>query len=154
VQAASDDVSDERIVLTCCKNNDGQLGERSAWIRRHGLFVPADCFDWEEFDYPDTGNHKYNGTIEDLYEMIPVVNPISRTSLLSKITGKIGQVKARDFIAELLREGRIFIHKMPSLAPGARRQVGYAKTPSPDTDINIDIDEDEDNGPTIDEDPR
>jgi hypothetical protein len=30
VQAASDDVSDERIVLTCCKNNDGQLGARSA----------------------------------------------------------------------------------------------------------------------------
>ena len=154
VQAASDDVSDERIVQTCCKNNDGQLGPRSAWMRHNGLFVPVDTFDWEEFDHPESKSNGYNGTIEDLYEMIPVVNPISRISLLSKITGKIGQVKARDFIAELLREGRIFIHKMPSHIPGARRQVGYAKTPSPDTDVEVDINGGDDSGPTIDEDPR
>jgi hypothetical protein len=30
MQAASDDVTDDRIVWTCCKNNDDELGKRSA----------------------------------------------------------------------------------------------------------------------------
>jgi hypothetical protein len=53
IQSASDDVSEERVVLTCCKNNDGQLGPRSAWIRRNGLFVRTEAFDWEAFDHPE-----------------------------------------------------------------------------------------------------
>lgn len=50
MQAASDDTTDNRIVWTCCKNNDGGLGERSAWERRNGLFVPIQGFDWKTFD--------------------------------------------------------------------------------------------------------
>jgi hypothetical protein len=50
MQAASDDVTDNRIVWTCCKNNDGELGTRSAWVRRNGLFVPVENFDWNAFD--------------------------------------------------------------------------------------------------------
>jgi hypothetical protein len=41
MQAATDDTEDNRIVWTCCKNNDGELGARSAWERRNGLFVPG-----------------------------------------------------------------------------------------------------------------
>lgn len=52
MQAASDDETDDRIVWTCCKNNDGELGERSAWHRRNGLFAPCADFDWQEFDGP------------------------------------------------------------------------------------------------------
>jgi hypothetical protein len=50
MQAASDDTEDKRVVWTCCKNNDGELGSRSAWERRNGLFVPAADFDWKTFD--------------------------------------------------------------------------------------------------------
>ena len=53
MQAASDDTTDNRIVWTCCKNNDGDLGKRSAWERRNGLFVPVHDFDWDEFDAPE-----------------------------------------------------------------------------------------------------
>jgi hypothetical protein len=53
MQAASDDTTDNRIVWTCCKNNDGELGARSAWERRNGLFVPVTDFDWEAFDTPE-----------------------------------------------------------------------------------------------------
>jgi hypothetical protein len=53
MQAASDDTSDNRIVWTCCKNNDGELGSRSAWQRRNGLFAPVSDFDWDEFDAPE-----------------------------------------------------------------------------------------------------
>jgi hypothetical protein len=50
LQSASDDVGEERVVLTCCKNNDGKLGDRSVWLRRNGL--PAENFDWEAFEHP------------------------------------------------------------------------------------------------------
>src|SRR5262249_52929328 len=50
MQAASDDTEDNRIVWTCCKNNDGELGARSAWERRNGLFAPVPEFDWDTFD--------------------------------------------------------------------------------------------------------
>ena len=32
------------------KNNDGDLGARSAWERRTGMFVPVPNFDFEAFD--------------------------------------------------------------------------------------------------------
>jgi hypothetical protein len=31
-------------VWTCCKHNDGDLGKRSAWKRRNGLFAPVSLF--------------------------------------------------------------------------------------------------------------
>jgi hypothetical protein len=52
MQAASDDTTDNRIVWTCCKNNDGDLGARSAWQRCNGLFEPVKDFDWDSFDAP------------------------------------------------------------------------------------------------------
>jgi VirE-like protein/AAA domain-containing protein len=52
MQAASDDVTDDRVVWTCCKNNDGELGHRTAWKRQHGLFLPVEFFDWQSFDHP------------------------------------------------------------------------------------------------------
>jgi hypothetical protein len=53
MQAATDETTDNRVVWTCCKNNDGDLGARSAWERRSGLFVPVHDFDWDEFDAPE-----------------------------------------------------------------------------------------------------
>jgi hypothetical protein len=50
MQPASDNTTDNRVVWTCCKNNDGELGPRSAWERRNGLFVPVTDFDWANFD--------------------------------------------------------------------------------------------------------
>jgi hypothetical protein len=40
-------------VLTCCKNNDGQLGDRSVWVRENGLWSVAHGFDWNEWDIPE-----------------------------------------------------------------------------------------------------
>jgi hypothetical protein len=49
LEAASNDVSDDAVVLTCCKNNDGTEGMPSAWFRRNGLFTPNPGFDMEGF---------------------------------------------------------------------------------------------------------
>jgi hypothetical protein len=53
MQPASDDTTDNRVVWTCCKNNDGELGARSVWERRNGLFAPVMDFDWDDFDTPE-----------------------------------------------------------------------------------------------------
>jgi hypothetical protein len=53
MQHASDDVTEERIVWTCCKNNDGKDLQRSAWVRQNGLFVPVHDFDWTGWDEGD-----------------------------------------------------------------------------------------------------
>ena len=53
MQLASDDPQDNRVVWTCCKNNDGELGARSAWERRNGLFALVSDFDWDTFDNPN-----------------------------------------------------------------------------------------------------
>jgi hypothetical protein len=68
MQAASDDTEDNRIVWTCCKNNDGELGARSAWERRNGLFAPVHEFDWEGFDSPHKDN-RVTITADDLAEI-------------------------------------------------------------------------------------
>jgi hypothetical protein len=52
MQLASDDPEDNRVVWTCCKNNDGEFGGRSAWERRNASFVPVGEFDWDAFDNP------------------------------------------------------------------------------------------------------
>ena len=50
MQAASDDPEDREVVWTCCKNNDGELGPRSAWVRSNGLFASVPDFDWDAFE--------------------------------------------------------------------------------------------------------
>ena len=50
LQAASNEGEDSRVVWTCCKNNDGELGARTAWVRKNGLFQPLHDFDWTSFD--------------------------------------------------------------------------------------------------------
>ncbi len=52
MQQASNDVTETGIVWTCCKNNDGELGPRSAWDwnNESGLYEPLRNFNWDEFD--------------------------------------------------------------------------------------------------------
>lgn len=49
LQAASDNPEDNRVVFTCCKNNDGEMGAPSAWTRGNGIFQAVEDFNWEEF---------------------------------------------------------------------------------------------------------
>ena len=57
LQAASDDPEDDRVVFTCCKNNDGPLGAPGAWQRRNGLFAQDLEFDWERFSAKSDARH-------------------------------------------------------------------------------------------------
>lgn len=53
IEPGSNDTTDQTVVLTCCKNNDGIEGKPSAWIRSNGLFAPAPGFDIEAFLSPE-----------------------------------------------------------------------------------------------------
>jgi hypothetical protein len=68
MQLASDDPQDNRVVWTCCKNNDGELGARSAWERRNGLFAPVHNFDWDTFDNPRS-DERVTITADDIAEV-------------------------------------------------------------------------------------
>lgn len=50
MQPASDDTEDARVVITPSKNNDGELGRRTAWERKTGWFETVTDFDFTEFD--------------------------------------------------------------------------------------------------------
>lgn len=50
LQHATDAVTEDKVVVTCPKNNNGQEGPRGAWIRRNGLFEEVRNFDWDEWD--------------------------------------------------------------------------------------------------------
>jgi AAA domain len=65
LQSATDDVSDNRVVVTCCKNNDGQLGDRSVWTRDNGLWSPVPGFDWDAFDNPQQPGTKTGSAITE-----------------------------------------------------------------------------------------
>jgi AAA domain len=58
LQHATDDVAETRVVVTCCKNNDGALGPRTVWIRENGLWTQVHDFDWQEWDHPDPNKKK------------------------------------------------------------------------------------------------
>lgn len=47
LEPATPDPADARVVFTCAKNNNGEMGEPTAWHRRNGLFEPCAEFDWK-----------------------------------------------------------------------------------------------------------
>jgi len=50
LQPASDDTENSEVVVTPAKNNDGELGKRTAWTRSAGGFVEVEDFDWSQYD--------------------------------------------------------------------------------------------------------
>ena len=155
MQAASDDVNDPRVVWTCCKNNDGKLGSQSAWERRNGLFVPVTDFDWDEFRNPEDGRsrRRIKSTVEDLFALIPADVPILKDDLYARAYGKVSRDDIRHYLALLLREARIFIHRIKR--PGIKPATAYCRTPPPkESEPDPDIDDDEPDESDIEADPR
>ena len=70
LQPASDDVEDNRVVVTTVKNNDGQeFGPRSAWERRNGGFVAFENFNWDEYDKGGSKPREAKVKLEHLHEL-------------------------------------------------------------------------------------
>jgi len=86
MEPASDDVTDDRIVWTCCKNNDGQLGSRTAWRRQNGVFSAVGDFDWDQWDK----NGKSTDSGPERAREIVAEHPhgISKKNLVTKLEEK------------------------------------------------------------------
>jgi hypothetical protein len=111
MQAATDDVTDNRVVWTCCKNNDGELGDRSAWERRNGLFMPVELFDWDAFDHPP--KEKRGLKPEMLREFLVKGREYDKSQIVSiimKETGR-GKTAAYDLVDEA-KGGVLRYHKL------------------------------------------
>jgi hypothetical protein len=97
MQPASDDTTDDRIVWTCCKNNDGELGPRSAWERRNGLFASVFDFDWKGFDAPDRDRRQMI-TETDVAEVF-ADGPLPKTEAAKRLQENTGASKATAYRA-------------------------------------------------------
>jgi hypothetical protein len=156
MQSASDRVDETRVVWTCCKNNDGALGPRSVWERKNELFVPIRDFDWEEFDGRTTdggrndgrSRRKINSTIDDALALIPNSGVILKDDLYEMAIDKVSRKDLREFISQLLREQRIFIHKIPR--EGKKSAIAYSQT----APVNQDNDDNDADDIDIEDDPR
>jgi hypothetical protein len=107
MQAASDDTTDNQIVWTCCKNNDGDLGCRSAWERRNGLFAPVTEFDWDEFDTPD--GDKREVISEDDMAAIFADGPLAKAEARKRLQEKTSASRSTCYNA-LNPDGRFAKH--------------------------------------------
>jgi hypothetical protein len=84
LQPASDDTEDNQVVWTCCKNNDGAMGKRTAWERKIGLFDPVPKFDWSTFD-ASTKDKRVVITaemVEEVFEGGALIRSLARDKLL------------------------------------------------------------------------
>ena len=96
LESATTDTTDDRLVFTCCKNNDGPEGERSAWHRKNGLFAPCLEFDWEEFDKDELPNGQI--TVEQVRDSVGV-GGVSKSFAARKLISSTGKSKATAFRA-------------------------------------------------------
>jgi hypothetical protein len=106
MQHASDDVTEERIVWTCCKNNDGKDLQRSAWVRQNGLFVPVHGFDWTSWDEGEKGQLF---SIQDVVKILEKNSGgLRQNSLAKEITNRgVSRATAYRRIDEAEKAGRI-----------------------------------------------
>jgi AAA domain len=105
MQAGSDDPEDDRVVWTCCKNNDGEMGQRSAWHRRDGIFVPVIDFDWDEFSAPRAASRGGLITPADVVAVFALGAPIKRADAVRLLETRTGAKRAACYSA-LKADGR------------------------------------------------
>jgi len=92
MQHASDSVQEDRVVVTCCKNNDGQLGPRGCYRRSSGQWPEITDFDWQNWDHPQSQGEKDNtdlvdeDTIRAVLETGPM-KPFKAVKALMQATG-------------------------------------------------------------------
>lgn len=90
LQSASDDVMETGVVVTCCKNNDGELGKRGAWTRESGQWPKVEDFDWESWDSGEKAAE--NGpkfTVENVAQIVdesPI--PLSHKKLVVELKNR------------------------------------------------------------------
>jgi len=92
MQHATESVTDERVIVTNCKNNDGALAPRGCFQRMSGQWPEITDFDWQNWDHPQSQGEKDNADLvdEDLIRQVLSEGPLKPTKAvqaLMKLTG-------------------------------------------------------------------
>ena len=119
LQAASDDPEDRRVVWTCCKNNDGEMGARSAWVRCNGLFQPVTDFDWDAFDNAGSAKApKWKAVVEIVQA---ADSPLTKAAIATALKARnVAQATAYRWIDSAAGDGAISfdenggVYRLPS----------------------------------------
>jgi hypothetical protein len=91
LESASTDTTDDRLVFTCCKCNDGEAGPRTAWHRRNGLFAPCPDFEWDEFGQPELNQRTI--TMDDMRRAVGV-SGVSKAQVARTLMSETGKGKS------------------------------------------------------------
>ena len=111
MQPATDDTEDARVVLTCAKNNDGELGARSAWERRAGLFEPVPEFDWESFDNGGTTHREAKVKEEHVRQAFDLgLGPLPMSQVVARLQELAGVGRSAAYDALKTGTGARFAH--------------------------------------------
>ena len=106
LEHASPDENDDTVVWTCAKNNDGREGRSSAWLRRNGLFAPAEGFDLDEFF---AGENAARVKIEGYHVREAIGGGVLKKVAVSRLIENTG-CKSSAAYAALAPAGRFFEH--------------------------------------------
>lgn len=108
LEPATPEAEDDRVILSCAKNNNGEMGAPSAWHRRNGLFAPCPEFDWKEWQ--QGGNKRCMIELEDLADIFEEGDrTLSRANAVKALKAKAGIRQSAAYDA-LKPDGRFCEH--------------------------------------------
>jgi hypothetical protein len=106
LQPATDDTDDNRVVMTPAKNNDSELGARSAWERRNDGFVRCDHFDRGSYDNNGGGSRKPKVRPEHLQQLFEGKVSLTRPEAVRKLQEFAGVARTAVYDALKTSNGR------------------------------------------------
>jgi AAA domain/DnaB-like helicase N terminal domain len=128
VQAATNDMADDRIIFEVAKANDckpdwlSEFGTRTAWHRRNGTFSPCEGFDWSAWDNP--GNEERRAVSDEMLEAALEDEPDGLKAW--RIAEKIAEANGigKSTVARAIAEGGYLRHRLQPVAKGGFKLKG------------------------------
>lgn len=114
LQNASDDVMESNVVVTCCKNNDGELGNRGCWTRESGQWSRVEAFDWEAWDKGEkvSENEQKESEVDVLQVIKESEFPLSHKKLVAELKLRgIPKTTAYRWISKACKNREIRYHR-------------------------------------------
>lgn len=111
LEPASPAPEDNRVVFTCAKNNNGEMGKSTAWHRQNGLFAPCEDFDWKEWQEGGAGSEKRLAIeLDDLAHVFENGNkPLSKSAAV-KALRELTEASPSSIYLALKTDGRFADH--------------------------------------------
>ena len=96
MDSVTDDITDNRVILTNPKSSNGMPSPRSAWMRTAGLYQPLPDFDWTEYDEEassSSSGRRAKHSDEDYVSLLPLEG-LKRAAWFEKADDALGVSKS------------------------------------------------------------